>query len=80
MNTQDLLREAISNAGISMISASRAMGKNDNYFASVVARGSTPQADTLAAMLEVCGYKLAAIPHADVPNTALAIDPPDGDR
>lgn len=77
MNTPDLIRDAVSKAGISMISASRAMGKNDNYFASVVARGSTPKADTLAAMLGVCGYSLAAIPHADVPGTALVIDPPE---
>lgn len=80
MNTQDLIRHAVSQADISMISASRAMEKNDNYFASVVARGSTPKADTLAAMLEVCGYKLAAIPHEDVPDTALVIDPPGGER
>lgn len=77
MNTQSLIREAVASADISMIGASRAMGKNDNYFASVVARGSTPKADTLAAMLEVCGYSLAAIPHADVPDTALVIDPPE---
>lgn len=75
MNTNDLIREAISKTGISMISASRAMGKNDNYFASVVARGSTPQAGTLAAMLGVCGYSLAAIPKGTEPPDALVIDP-----
>ena len=76
MNTPNLIRQAVSQADISMISASRAMGKNDNYFASVVARGSTPKADTLAAMLDVCGYSLAAVPNASLPDDALVIDPP----
>lgn len=78
MNTSDLIRRVVAEAGVSMIGASRAMGKNDNYFASVVARGSTPKADTLAAMLDACGYTLAAIPHGDVPASALVVDPPDG--
>ena len=77
MNTPNLIRQAVSQADISMISASRAMGKNDNYFASVVARGSTPKADTLAAMLGVCGYSLAAVPNASLPDDALVIDPPE---
>lgn len=45
--------------------------------ASEATRGSTPKADTLAAMLGVCSYSLAAIPNADVPETALVINPPE---
>lgn len=79
MNTNDAIKQVASNAGMSMIGVSKAMGRNDNYMSVTLSRGSVPQADTLAAMLDVCGYSLAAIPHADVPDTALVIDPPSED-
>lgn len=34
-----------------------------------------PKADTLASMLSVCGYVLAALPADQVPESALVIDP-----
>ena len=78
MDAYEAVKRAAENNGISTNSIGRALGKADSYVASGATRGSTPKADTLAAMLEVCGYSLAAIPHADVPDTALVIDPPDG--
>lgn len=52
-----------------------AMGRGRTYANRIAARGSTPQADTLAAMLDVCGYALAAVPVDDLPASALVIDP-----
>lgn len=77
MNTEQAMRAAVEQAGMSMNKVSRAMGRNDNFLSATLSRGSTPKADTLAAMLEVCGYRLAAVPYADVPDTALVIDPPE---
>ena len=76
MKAIDAVKGAAMSAGVPTTHIGRAMGKRDNYVAAVASRGSTPKADTLAAMLGVCGYSLAAIPHADVPDTALVIDPP----
>lgn len=49
------------------------LGRRPNYVNGVMSRGSTPQADTLAAMLGVCGYALAAVPVDDLPASALAV-------
>lgn len=77
MDSYEAVKKAAENSGISTNSIGRALGKADSYVASGATRGSTPKADTLAAMLGVCGYSLAAIPHADVPDSALVIDPPE---
>lgn len=77
MNTDEVMRTVADKAGMPLYQVSRAMGRNDNFISATLGRGSTPKADTLAAMLGVCGYSLAAIPHADVPDTALVIDPPE---
>lgn len=76
MDAYEAVKRAAESKGISTNSIGRALGKADSYVASGATRGSTPKADTLAAMLDVCGYSLAAIPHADVPGSALVIDPP----
>lgn len=52
------------------------MGKRDNYVSVLVNKDTTPKADTLAAMLEPCGYVLAAVPRDQVPAAALVIDAP----
>ena len=77
MKAIEAVKAAAASAGVPTTHIGRAMGKRDNYVAAVASRGSTPQADTLAAMLDVCGYSLAAIPHAEVPDSALVIDPPE---
>lgn len=53
-----------------------AMGKAANYVSNGASRGSSPQCDTAAAMLQVCGYTLCALPDGEVPAGALVIDPP----
>lgn len=75
MNTEQVIREAASISGNSLRSVSSSMGKSANYIGSTLNQGSTPKADTLASMLEPCGYSLAAIPKEDLPNSALVIDP-----
>lgn len=75
MKAIDAVKSAEESAGVLTTHIGRALGKRGNYVSAVASRGSTPQADTLAAMLGVCGYSLAAIPHTDVPNSALVIDP-----
>lgn len=78
MNTKDVLKHAADEAGMSMIAVSKAMGRNDNYMSVTMSRGSTPKADTLAAMLDVCGYDLAAVPRScGLPDGSLVIDPPE---
>lgn len=75
MDSYEAVTKAAEHAGISTNKVSRALGKADSYISAAKTRGSTPQADNLAAMLEVCGYKLAAIPSEDLPVSALVIDP-----
>ena len=77
MRAYDALKKAAKSAGMPLTHIGPAMGKPAPYVNTGITRGSTPKADTLAAMLEVCGYKLAAIPDSDVPDTALVIDPPE---
>ena len=74
MYAMDAVKEAAGNAGISLYRVSLDMGKSRQYVNSVITRGSTPQADTLARMLDVCGYKLVAVPGDNVPSDALVID------
>lgn len=76
MKTDEVMRTVSDKAGMPLYQVSRAMGRNDNFISATLGRGSTPKADTLAAMLDVCGYSLAAVPHASLPDDALVIDPP----
>lgn len=76
MKAIEAVKRAAAQAGMPTTHIGRTMGKRDNYVAAVASRGSTPQADTLAAMLDVCGYSLAAVPNASLPDDALVIDPP----
>ncbi len=80
MDSYSALKAAAAQAGVSLASIGRSMGKPDSYVSSGISRGSTPKADTLAAMLRVCGYTLCAVPDPDVPPCALPIDPPEGAR
>lgn len=77
MEAFEALRVASEQAGIPDYKIGPAMGKPTSYVSNGRTRGSSPRCNTMAAMLGVCGYSLAAIPHADVPDTALVIDPPD---
>lgn len=79
MQAYDALKHAAKEAGVPLTHIGPAMGKPSTYVNNGITRGSSPQCNTMAAMLDVCGYKLAAVPHADVPDSALVIDPPEGE-
>lgn len=75
MQAYEALRKAAKDAGIPLTHIGPAMGKPSTYVNNGITRGSSPQCNTMASMLDVCGYKLAAIPKDDVPDSALVIDP-----
>lgn len=77
MNAMDAVREAAALSGIPVTHIGTAMGKRPNYINVAIARGRSPQSDTLAAMLKPCGYVLAALPADQVPQCALVVDPAD---
>lgn len=76
MDVYDAVKTAAADAGLSLSQVSRSLGRPSNYIAGGVSRGSVPQADNAAAMLEACGWLLVAVPAADVPPSALVIDAP----
>ena len=73
------VKEAAKRSGIAITSIGLAMGKAANYVSNGDSRGSSPQCNTCAAMLEVCGYTLCAVPSDSVPPDALVIDAPGED-
>lgn len=75
MDAYEAVQQAATAGGISLAGIGRAMSRPPNYVSNGAARGSTPKADTLAAMLAPCGYVLAALPRQDAPASALVIDP-----
>ena len=78
MNAIEAVKIAAANAGMPTTHIGRAMGKRENYVAVVANKGRDPSTATAAAMLAPCGYALAAVPRADLPPSALVIDPPEG--
>lgn len=77
MKAYEAVRSAAKNNGVPITHIGPALGKSSTYVSNGASRGSTPQADTLASMLSVCGYVLAALPADQVPPCALVIDPAD---
>lgn len=77
MNTNEAMRAAVDNAGLSLRSASLALGKSENWLSSTLQRNDSSSGDTLASLGEVCGYSLALIPKGKEPTDALVIDPPE---
>jgi hypothetical protein len=77
MDAMNAVREAAASSGVPVTHIGPAMGKRPNYINVAMARGRSPQADTLAAMLKPCCYVLAALPADQVPPSALVIDPAD---
>ena len=77
MNTLDVVKMCADNAGIPQYMVGIRMGKTKNYISQTMSRGSTPKTDTLARMLDVCGYGLYAIPISEAPNGSIRITPND---
>lgn len=78
----DVLQEAAEASGVSLSSVGVAMGHSRSYVLGAMSRGSVPSVDNAAAMLDACGWSLAAVPAEDVPPSALVIAPPEeeGDK
>lgn len=77
MYAMDALKQAAKNAGVPNTHIGKALGYADNYVARIVLRGSTPQCDTMAKMLGVCGYALCAVPIEQVTDSMYEITPKD---
>ena len=77
MKAYEAVRAAAKSSGVPITHIGPALGKSSVYVNNGASRGSVPKADTLASMLGVCGYVLAAMPAEDVPPCALVIDPAD---
>lgn len=65
---------AAKSTGTNLVDISRALGKSERYVHTTKSRGSTPRCDIIAAMLEVCGWRLVAVPAKDVPKSGIVLD------
>lgn len=79
MGFYDVLKDVSKRSCVPLVSISERMGRNSAYVSTAIARGSVPSVDNAAAMLDACGWSLAAVPSDDVPPSALVIAPPDAD-
>ena len=81
MDFYDVLRSVSVESSVSLSEIGRRLGHGVNYVSGGAARGSSPKCANAAAMLEACGWRLVAVPAADVPPSGLVIDaaPADGD-
>ena len=70
----EVLDEVAARSGIATTRIGPAIGRARSYVSGNRARGSVPSVDNAAAMLDACGWSLAA-----VPPSALVIAPPDAD-
>ena len=77
MNTLDVIKLCADSAGIPQYMIGVRMGKTKHYIAQVMSRGSVPKADTLARMLDACGYGLFACPLDARPEHGYRITPGD---
>lgn len=73
MQAVEVIKLAAKSAGIPIYRIGLEMGKTKQYMSGLIARGSTPKVDTMARMLDVCGYGLFAIPHDEEPPCAIQI-------
>ena len=64
MKTDEAIRQAARQIG-GITAASKAMGRDQNYIAGMLSRGSVPKADTLARIASVCGYRLVLVGHGE---------------
>lgn len=74
MDAMQAVKTAANNAGVPITHIGVSMGKARTYANTAISKGATPQADTLAKMLGVCGYALCAVPDDEIPEHAIVID------
>lgn len=59
MNARDAFLQVVSDSGMSIRSITRELGRSPGYFSHILKEnGSTPRADTLAKVADVCDYDL----------------------
>ena len=58
MNAHDAVIEMLNDAGMSSRQAAKALGRSPGYLTHITNGTSTPNANTLAAVADVCGYDL----------------------
>ena len=73
MYALDAVKEICKIQGISARKIGRDMGMGDNYVSRIANRGSVPRCDTMARMLDVCGYALCAVPYEQVTDNMVVI-------
>lgn len=74
MKAMDAVKEAARRSGVSVISIGPAMGRSPSYVSVKCTKGNSPQANTLAEMLGVCGYELCAVPKGKAPDCAIKVE------
>ena len=62
------------NKGIALGNIGLELGKSRQYVNAIITKGNTPKATTLSRMLDVCDYKLCAVPDELVTDEMLEID------
>ncbi len=71
MDGYEAIKQAAEASGVSLIDASRSMGKRDNYISNK--RGASVGIDIYAGIMDALGYALVAVPVDQVPAGALVI-------
>lgn len=81
MKIQEAIRTAIGSSGNTQAGVSKSVGKTRNYVNAALHQADVNEGtigcDKAAAMLNVCGYSLVAIPKGTEPPGSLVIDPPE---
>ena len=75
MDTTSAVRAMVQRSGMSARAVSQAAGRTPDYLGSILYRGSSPSLATAADLAAPCGYAVALVPVADLPPSALVIDP-----
>lgn len=74
MDAFSVVVECAKREGIPVTHIGPALGFNRAYVSAGVNRGGAPRADTLARMLDVCGYELCAVPKSRIDAEMIPID------
>ena len=75
MDADSAIRAMVDKAGTSMRAVSLATGRGAPWLGSMLHRGTVPTLGVAADVAAACGYAVAFVPMADLPPSALAVDP-----
>lgn len=65
IDLQTAIRHMVASAGMSYAQVSRELNRNDRYLSIMLNDATTPRADLLARIAEVCGYSLQLVGHGE---------------